>query len=387
MNVKCYFSNTIPTLPLKIIKKTLIPSLTLSTDDASALCFTKLISMLWKRISEETFAVPNSILSINTSNHSLYLSNKEANHELSAATKTHQTVNSTLQSCRLNSGTSFLEKSNNQNRKLSATETISWKYGIRDRSIHCSKHSNSTVTHNNTKVSLDSYPVYTGKTVPPYVYQYRLSYSKYRQLLTGLVLFNLAAISSNHSEYKNYRPEPGEICKFGVRYENGKSDEMNIDCRTVTHFILTKRAINSYNDSEATKEVHSTNSVKVLSVKVDDYLNTTVDSKPKKVAATSNHNQVSSCYKPLSRPREVLRTVTSETDVINATDPIFYGRPVDVTSEMECYVIGSMNSLHVRKAVPCHVLQEYTVGSFSSTSGIIAKSLIMVAMKFLICSY
>lgn len=257
----------------------------------------------------------------------------------------------------------------------------------------------STAAHNvQAKDYLGTCPVCTGKTVPPYVYQYRLSGSKYRQLLAGLALYNLKAISANQSMYKHHKhyiPQHDEICKFGVRYENGTNDEMAIDCRAITHFILTEQPLP--HGDQAMKQPQTLKSAPEKLVVLQNSSSSADTSKYKNIVRDVHskviHNQIKPNTSGRDKARQNIGRHSDEvvlgnaiaTDVMNATDPIFYGKPVNVTSKMECYVVGSARSLNMKKAVPCHVLEKYTVRSINSNSTIMIKSLIMVAFRFLFC--
>lgn len=242
-----------------------------------------------------------------------------------------------------------------------------------------------------------SYPVYHGSP-PTYVYQYKNSGSKYGTLLAGLALLNLGALAagtaayvasshngnsnynSNNPQYSNYKPQPGEYCKFGVKKDNGDYEETRIDCQLITSFILQADQAQSQSGG-ANKTVVTTSVTNVTTVNMTNGLepahppmNTTmvgdklyqimpdgtlVPVNMTALNATTNTNGTMS----------VVTTVTNTTTVTEGTNAIdVKGQPIAVTPGMQCFVIRHTPVNDMRKTVPCGLLQTYAEQSLKKNS-------------------
>lgn len=247
-----------------------------------------------------------------------------------------------------------------------------------------------------------SYPVYRG-TPPTYVYQYKDSGSKYGTLLAGLALMNLGTLgvaayaahqsSQNHgsSSYNSYRPQPGEVCKFAIKKENGDYEETRIDCQIISSFILQDMQANSPSsakNSTITTVTTVTNTTIVNNTNMVPSETTTAPPVPGNVlyqmlpngtlvpvnttgvnipGITPNVTQ--NATMPVSNgltSSSVVTTTTTNTTVVNALD--VKGKPVEVTPGMQCFVIRNTPSSTMRKAVPCGVLQSYAEKSIRRNS-------------------
>lgn len=240
-----------------------------------------------------------------------------------------------------------------------------------------------------------SYPVYHGSP-PTYVYQYKNSGSKYGTLLAGLALLNLGtlaagtayAVSHSHSSGgsgHSYKSQPGEVCKFGLKKDNGDYEETRIDCQLISSFILQE-------------EAKTENAVKNTTVVTTTVTNvTTVTNGAPEAAAPVN--QTTTAVNPLyemlpngtlvpvnatstnatenvtteapastnnTMPSVTVTTINSTTTVTNALD--VKGKPVDVTPGMKCYVIRNSPVSNMRKSVPCGLLQTYADKSLAKNS-------------------
>ncbi|XP_011555643.3 protein lingerer [Plutella xylostella] len=243
-----------------------------------------------------------------------------------------------------------------------------------------------------------SYPVYRG-TPPTYVYQYQNSGSKYSTLLAGLALFNLGALggaayglhhsSSNSGSGGGYRAQPGEVCRFGLKKENGDYEETRIDCNLISSFIY---------EAEAKKNNSPTNTSVVTTTVTNVTVVNTTNGEPAPVpvadatpnftvlengtlvpgnmtsngtAANVTANESDSTHKTddsvnTMTSSVITSTTTTNTTVVNAVD--VKGPPVDVTPGMTCYVIRTTPSSRMKKAVPCGLLQTYSQQSLKRSA-------------------
>ncbi|KAJ8714949.1 hypothetical protein PYW08_004930 [Mythimna loreyi] len=148
------------------------------------------------------------------------------------------------------------------------------------------------------------HPVYQGP-LPPYVFEYQNSGSKYNNLLTGLALYNLGRYSKrNHGSYTPYTSAFGEVCKLRIS-DRGRYDETRINCDLMSSFILESSTGTAWNSQ--------------------------------------------------------FMTVTNLEDALKIKGP-----PVEVTTSMNCSVIRTtLGSFSVmEKSVDCGLLQEYARSSF-----------------------
>ncbi|XP_049867517.1 uncharacterized protein LOC126367809 [Pectinophora gossypiella] len=239
-----------------------------------------------------------------------------------------------------------------------------------------------------------SYPVYHG-TPPTYVYQYKDSGSKYGTLLAGLALLNLGAlagtayaVSHANSGHSSYKPQPGEVCKFGVRRSNNDYEETRIDCQLITSFIFQEEAKTqaqaAHNSTTITTTttvtnvtmMNNTNPVNPVSAPVNQTAvkvlyemlpNGTLV--PVNVTVNATENATSSPVANNNVPSSVsVTTTTTNTTVTNALD--VKGKPIDVTPDMQCYVIRTSPSSNMRRSVPCGLLQTYAEKSITRNSGV-----------------
>ncbi|XP_022819880.1 uncharacterized protein LOC111351899 [Spodoptera litura] len=239
-----------------------------------------------------------------------------------------------------------------------------------------------------------NYPVYHG-TPPTYVYQYKNSGSKYGTLLAGLALLNLGTLAGAayaHSRTQHYKPQPGEVCKFAVKKDNGDYEETRIDCQIISSFIL---------EDQAQRSTGTNSTVSVVTV-----TNTTVTNTTNMMAANAtpapavpvpgnvlyamlpngtlvpvNQTAPPTTAIPLNVPMNTsvgglapngtvitssVVTTTTNTTVVNALD--VKGSPVQVTPGMQCFVIRSSPTHNMRKAVQCGLLQTYADKSIRKNS-------------------
>ncbi|XP_031764679.2 uncharacterized protein LOC113516227 [Galleria mellonella] len=189
-----------------------------------------------------------------------------------------------------------------------------------------------------------SFPVYHGQP-PVYVYEYRDSGSRFDTLLTGLALYNLGKMSASHSyhdhyNYNEYRGNPGEICKLGVKKMNGDYEETHIDCKLMSSFIW---------------EAH----------------NTPTDQSSKHIVTTSVVNSTVNSNGTVS-------SITNTT-VIDALT--VKGPSIEVKPGMECFLIRiSRDTSILKKSVDCNVLQLYATKSLRSDSSksVLAKNILII---------
>uniref|UniRef100_A0A2A4JA64 Uncharacterized protein n=1 Tax=Heliothis virescens TaxID=7102 RepID=A0A2A4JA64_HELVI len=82
--------------------------------------------------------------------------------------------------------------------------------------------------------SSEQYPVYK-HMLPSYVFAYIESFCRYREVLTGLSLYNLARTNAeNYSHY--YTPRPNEICSLQI-VESSHFEEIEFPCFMISTFI------------------------------------------------------------------------------------------------------------------------------------------------------
>ncbi|XP_068618045.1 uncharacterized protein [Battus philenor] len=174
-----------------------------------------------------------------------------------------------------------------------------------------------------------NHPVYHSSP-PQYVYEYRDSGSRFDNLLTGLALYNLGRMSSNHDHYNShteYRGSPGEICKLGVNKDNGEYEETRIDCKLISSFIW---------ETERQPNIEHRNTNIVTTVNIT------------KTLINSNNT--------------VVNTVTVQNTTIDALQA--KGPSLKVTSGMNCFMIRiSRDSSISKKKVECGLLQAYAQNS------------------------
>ncbi|KAJ8722552.1 hypothetical protein PYW07_003732 [Mythimna separata] len=241
------------------------------------------------------------------------------------------------------------------------------------------------------------YPVYHG-TPPTYVYQYKDSGSKYGTLLAGLALLNLGTLgvaayaASGHGggggSRTQYTPQPGEVCKFAVKKDNGDYEETKIDCQIISSFILQ--------DQMQTHTQTGTNTTtSVVTVTNTTIMNTTnmhPETTPAPVGDVLYKMLPNGTLVPVNNTglpgpvvpggpvnvtqnvtapngvvtSSVVTTTTTNTTLVNALD--VKGKPVEVTPGMQCFVIRSSPIHNMRKNVPCGLLQTYADKSIQRNS-------------------
>ncbi|KOB68450.1 Uncharacterized protein OBRU01_18364 [Operophtera brumata] len=240
-----------------------------------------------------------------------------------------------------------------------------------------------------------SYPVYQHPP-PAYVYHYKDSGSKYGTLLAGLALLNLGTLAgaayahSGHSSGSGYKAAPGEICKFGVKKDNGDYEETRIDCQLITSFIFQDQQAKAQNGGGTNTTVVTTTVTNVTMVNGTNGgavpapavvpgnivytmlpngtlvpLNgTLVNGTFVQGAANATSPQTPSTNGAASSV--TMTTTNTTTTVVNALD--VKGKPVDVTPGMQCYVIRHTSSSNMKRSVPCGVLQSYATQSLKKNS-------------------
>ncbi|CAK1545232.1 unnamed protein product [Leptosia nina] len=230
-----------------------------------------------------------------------------------------------------------------------------------------------TPTHGGAPMS---YPVYHGPP-PTYVYQYKDSGSKYGTLLAGLALLNLGTLAggayalshSGHSS-SNYKPQPGEVCKFGIKKENGDYEETKIDCQLITSFIFEEEA----------KTQHGTNTTVVTNVTSVTTVNGPASEMPPVPQKTLYEMLPNGTLVPVNvtdaHPMNAsdatnnassTTTITvTNTTTVSALD--VKGKPVDVTPGMQCYVMRHTSTSNMKRSVPCRLLQSYADQSLKKNS-------------------
>lgn len=181
------------------------------------------------------------------------------------------------------------------------------------------------------------HPVYQ-MSPPVYVYQYRDSGSRFDTLLTGLALYNLGRMSSSHHSDHHYSRTPGEVCKLGIRKNNGDYQETRIDCQLMSSFIWEE-------EKKKNSVVKNTVTITVNTTRVDN------------IDSTNSNGTV----------------VTSTTTVQNKTvvDALeVKGPSIQVTPGMTCFMIRiSRDTSILKKNVECGLLQAYAQHSFRNGAG------------------
>ncbi|XP_026758047.1 uncharacterized protein LOC113517545 [Galleria mellonella] len=228
-----------------------------------------------------------------------------------------------------------------------------------------------------------SFPVYHSPP-PTYVYQYKDSGSKYGTLLAGLALFNLGALAgvagsaayahSHGSGSSQYKPQPGEVCKFGLRNNNGDYEETRIDCQIITSFIFQSQGGNQNNPTNSVANNTSVTTTTVTNV-------TTVNGNPEPVPLTPvggemmlpngtlvPANTTLNAATNTSTSSVTVTTTTTNTTITNALD--VKGKPIEVTSGMKCYVIRTTPVSNMRKTIDCGLLQAYADQSLKRNSAV-----------------
>ncbi|XP_072943495.1 uncharacterized protein [Epargyreus clarus] len=230
-----------------------------------------------------------------------------------------------------------------------------------------------------------SYPVYHGSP-PTYVYKYKDSGSKYGTLLAGLALLNLGtvaagayAISHSHS---NYKPQPGEVCKFGVKKDNGDYEETKIDCQLITSFIFQEQAKTQQSPNNTI--LTSTTVTNITTVNITNPGSTeapTTTLKPNPVyemlpngtlvpinvtSVNSTTNATNDASSPGNTMTSSVTVTTTNTTTVSALD--VKGAPIQVTPGMQCFVIRHSPTSNMRKTVPCGLLQTYADTSLKKNS-------------------
>ncbi|CAH0721834.1 unnamed protein product, partial [Brenthis ino] len=237
-----------------------------------------------------------------------------------------------------------------------------------------------TPTHGGPPVS---YPVYHG-TPPTYVYKYKDSGSKYGTLLTGLALLNLGtlgvaaySLGKGHSN-SEYKPQPGEVCKFGIKKDNGDYEETRIECNLISSFIYQEEANRSHNSgTNATVVTTTVTNVTTVNTNGVDHPPSPVNANPlyemlpngTLVPVNStlvNTTAISNNMTSNGGMTSVVTISTTNTTTVNAID--VKGKPIDVTPGMQCYVIRHSPSSNMKKAVPCGLLQSYANQSLKRNS-------------------
>ncbi|XP_045785045.1 uncharacterized protein LOC123880792 isoform X2 [Maniola jurtina] len=239
-----------------------------------------------------------------------------------------------------------------------------------------------TPTHGGPPVN---YPVYHGSP-PNYVYQYKDSGSKYGTLLAGLALLNLgtlgvatyaAAKAHSGSGQQTYVSKPGEVCKFGLKKDNGDYEETKIDCNLISSFIYEEEARRPSTVINSTGSVVTTTVTNVTTLNADGSLitqtqapSTLFDMLPNGTLVPVNVTNVNTTAPNTpAAPGTVTSSVTittTNTTTTNALD--VKGKPVEVTPGMQCYVIRHSPTSNMKRSVPCGLLQTYATQSLKKNS-------------------
>ncbi|XP_022124198.2 uncharacterized protein LOC110999448 [Pieris rapae] len=224
-----------------------------------------------------------------------------------------------------------------------------------------------------------SYPVYRGSP-PTYVYQYKDSGSKYGTLLAGLALLNLGTLAggayalshSGHSS-SSYKPQPGEVCKFGIKKDNGDYEETKIDCRLITSFIFEEEAKAKNGAVNTTITTTTTNVTTVnapASVAPEVHVKPLYEMLPNGTLVPYNATDVTAGNATsdgsVNNTSSVTTITTTNTTVTSALD--VKGKPVEVTPGMQCYVIRHTSTSNMKRSVPCRLLQSYADQSLKKNS-------------------
>ncbi|GBP14538.1 hypothetical protein EVAR_7806_1 [Eumeta japonica] len=214
-----------------------------------------------------------------------------------------------------------------------------------------------------------SYPVFQSQP-PTYVYKYRDSSSKYGPLLAGLSLLNLGMLTAStfsHHRNRHYRSQPGEVCKLGIRKENGDYEETKINCEIISSFIWadedrrrTSAANPGHNSTSSTVTVTMTNTTTTTANNNNSALNdvpaTLYTMLPNgtlvQVNATQTNGSVTSSVTTV--------TTTNTTTVSDALDPKNNGPPVMVTDGTQCYLMRRTRTNNMRHTIACSLLLMYS---------------------------
>ncbi|XP_053625858.1 uncharacterized protein LOC128683859 [Plodia interpunctella] len=217
----------------------------------------------------------------------------------------------------------------------------------------------------------NNFPVYHSPP-PTYVYQYKDSGSKYGTLLAGLALLNLgvlgAGVYANSQSHKTYQTQPGEVCKFGLRKDNGDYEETRIDCQIISSYIF------QYQATSTTASPNAQGNMTVVTVTVTN--TTTVNNanpvglmggevmlpNGTLIATNVTGNAVN------STSTSSVTTTTTNTTTVNALE--VKGKPIEVTPQMKCYVMKTSPTSNMKMSVDCGLLQAYAVQSLKKNSAI-----------------
>lgn len=188
------------------------------------------------------------------------------------------------------------------------------------------------------------YPAYVGQP-PTYVDQYKRSGSKYGPLLAGLALLNLgtlgaAAYTASKKAKTPYKPEPGQVCKFGVMDDNLSYEETKIDCDIISSFILEHQAQLRARESNTTAVV-------TLGPSTPAVHNVLYAMLPNGILVPVNATSL----------EENSLMDTLNTTLANALD--VKGKTMNVTLGMQCYVSSTSPTHVMKRSVPCGLLQTY----------------------------
>nr|XP_034840559.1 uncharacterized protein LOC117996580 isoform X1 [Maniola hyperantus] len=243
-----------------------------------------------------------------------------------------------------------------------------------------------TPTHGGPSVP---YPVYHGSP-PNYVYQYKDSGSKYGTLLAGLALLNLgtlgvatyAAAKAHSGSGQTYVSKPGEVCKFGLKKDNGDYEETKIDCNLISSFIFEEEAKQKSTGTNSTATVVTTTVTNVTTLNADGSVNlpppapstlyeilpngTLVPVNVTNVNTTASNNTAPNTP---AAPGTVTSSVTITTTNTTTTDALqVKGKEVEVTPGMKCYVMRHSPTSNMKRSVPCGLLQTYATQSLKKNS-------------------
>ncbi|GBP14542.1 hypothetical protein EVAR_7809_1 [Eumeta japonica] len=221
-----------------------------------------------------------------------------------------------------------------------------------------------------------TYPVYHSQP-PTYVYLYRDSSSKYGQLLAGLSLYNLGMRTTptfSRHRHRHYQSQPGEVCKLGIRKENGDYEETKIDCEMISSFIWadedrrkTPAANLSHNSasSAVTMTVINTTTTTINDSSIlNDVPATSYTMLPNGTLVQVNDTQPNG-----SVTSSVTTVTTTNTMVVtNALDPKNNGPPVEVTDGTLCYVMRRTRTSNMKHKFPCGLLQSYASQSLRNAA-------------------
>lgn len=202
-----------------------------------------------------------------------------------------------------------------------------------------------------------NHPVYHHNP-PVYIYEYRDSGSRFDNLLTGLALYNLGRMSASHSHYdshREYRGNPGEMCKLGISKGNGEYEETRIDCKLMSSFIWEAKVDTNFASKTNTSVITTVNITRNV----------------------TNANDTMS------------QTVTVQnTTVVDALQ--VKGPSLTVKPGMNCFMIRiSRDSSILKRKVECGLLQAYAQnslrynGSGQAIPGIIASVIVSMIHIFI----